>query len=128
MKKHPPPISIVRARALRRNATEAERAMERLLKAYFPKARFRFQVPIRHHIADFASHRAKVVIELDGGQHSAEGDAARSALIESEGYRIVRFWNNEVLENGEGCMVRLGEFLGQFHPHPAATNEQARKS
>ena len=66
MKKHPPPISIVRARTLRKNATDAERKMQRLLKEHFPEARFRFQVPIRHYIADFASHRLKIVIELDG--------------------------------------------------------------
>lgn len=106
----------MRARALRRNATDAELAMRRLLKAAFPKLRFRRQVPIRHFIVDFASHAAKVVIEIDGGQHNAEQDAPRTAMIECEGYAVLRFWNNEVLENGEGCMIRLGEFLRQRHP------------
>ena len=128
MKKHPPPISIVRARALRRNATDAELRMERLLKKNFPKARFRFQVPLRHHIADFASHRLKVVIEIDGGQHSVESDAQRTFDIEGEGYRVIRFWNNEVLENGDGCMIRVGQLLGHDHPHPAATRQQVAKS
>ena len=123
MKKHPPPISILRARELRRNATDAELRMERLLKEHFPQARFRVQVPLRHHIADFASHRLKIVIEIDGGQHNGEVDAQRTADIEGEGYRVVRFWNNEVLENGEGCMVRLGELLRREHPRPAATSE-----
>ena len=102
--------------------------MKRMLKEYFAPARFRFQVPLRHVIADFASHRAKVVIEIDGGQHSEEEDAARTVLIEGEGYRVVRFWNNEVLENGEGYMLRLGQFLWPDHPHPAAASEQARES
>ena len=88
VKKHPPAISVVRARALRRDATEAEKRMRRLLKECFPGARFRWQVPIRHYIVDFASHRAKVVIEIDGGQHTAEGDAMRTAAIEAEGYRM----------------------------------------
>jgi very-short-patch-repair endonuclease len=116
MKKHPPPISIVRARDLRRNATAAELRMQRLLKEHFPDARFRFQVPLRHHIADFASHRLRVVVEIDGGQHSPEVDAKRTADIEGEGYRVIRFWNNEVLENGDGCMVRLGQLLAPTSP------------
>ncbi len=57
MKKHPPPISIVRARKLRLNSTDAERRMKRLLKEVFPDARFRFQAPLRHYLADFASHK-----------------------------------------------------------------------
>ena len=121
-------MAILRARELRRNATSAERRMERLLKENFPEARFRFQVPLRHHIADFASHRLKVVIEIDGGQHNAEVDAHRTADIEGEGYRIFRFWNNEVLENGEGCMIRLGQLLPRDHPQPAATRQQVAKS
>ena len=102
--------------------------MWRLLKANCPDARFCQQVPIRHYIADFASHRAKLIIEIDGGQHSAEGDLQRTSAIESEGYRMIRFWNNEVLENGESCMTRLSQLLGQDHPHPAATRRQAAKS
>ncbi len=128
MKKHPPPISILRARELRKNATPAERSMWRLLHENFPEARFRRQVPLRHYIVDFASHRFKLVIEIDGGQHSDANDAVRTADIEAEGYLVVRFWNNEVLENGEGCMVRLGQFLRRDHPHPAATRQQAAKS
>ncbi len=128
MKHHPPPISVVRARQLRHEPTDAEQRMWRLLREHFPEARFRRQVPIRHFIADFASHRAKVVIEIDGGQHNAQADAARTAAIEAEGYRVERFWNNDVLSNGEGCAIRLGQVLAQPHPHPAATRRQAAKS
>ena len=85
--------------------------MHWLLKEQFPTARFRFQVPMRHYIADFVSHGAKVVIEIDGGQHSDEADATRTAVIKGEGYRIIRFWNNEVLQNREGCAQRLRLFL-----------------
>ena len=97
VKKHPPVISITRARGLRRNPTDAEQRMWRLLRESFPAARFRRQVPIRHFIVDFASHRLKVVIEIDGGHHSAERDMTRTGSIEEESYRVVRFWNNEVL-------------------------------
>jgi very-short-patch-repair endonuclease len=114
--KHPPPRSITRARKLRREATQAEKRMERLLRECFPEARFRPQVPLRHYIADFGSHRLKVVIEIDGSQHSEVNEVHRTATIEAEGYRMVRFWNNEVLENGEGCMVRLAQFLAARSP------------
>lgn len=111
MKKRPPSGSTGRARRLRRDATDAELAMLRLLRENFPEARFRWQVPILHYFADFASHRARVVVEVDGGQHAEEVDAARTADIEAEGYRIVRFWNHDVLENGEGCVMRLAQHL-----------------
>ena len=62
-------------------------------------------------IADFASHRARVVIEIDGGQHGGAADAARAAMLEREGYRVVRFWNNEVLGNPEGVARVLVEVL-----------------
>jgi very-short-patch-repair endonuclease len=94
VKHHPPREAITRARRLRRDMTDAERAMWRLLREAFPDWHFRRQVPIRCFIVDFASHRAKLVIEVDGGQHAAEADAPRSATIEEEGYRVFRFWNH----------------------------------
>ena len=128
MKKHPPAISIKRARELRRDPTEAEKAMWRLLRQCFQEARFRQQVPLRHYIADFASHRLKVVVEVDGGQHSVEADQERTRAIEAEGYKIIRFWNNEVLENADGCFARLTQVLAHPHPHPTRPSEQARKA
>ena len=124
MKKHPPPRNIPRARQLRREMTDAERAMWRLLREVVPEARWRRQVPIRHFIADFASHRFKLVIEVDGGQHSEEADAARTAIIEREGYRVLRFWNNDVLGNPEGCaQLVLAEMAAASPP----TRQQAAK-
>ena len=73
-------------------------------------------MPLRHYIVDFASHRLKVVVEIDGGQHAEVNEGPRTATIEGEGYRVVRSWNNEVLENGEGCMVRLAQFLAARSP------------
>ena len=98
-----PPIgSTERARRLRLDATRAERAMWRLLRHAFPDGRFRRQVPIRDYVADFASHRLKLVIEVDGGHHGGERDRERTRTIEAEGYRILRFWNNDVLQNADG--------------------------
>jgi len=92
--------------------------MLRLLRESFPDARFRFQVPLRMFTADFASHAERLVIEIDGGQHRAERDAGRTRLIESEGYRVIRFWNNEVLGNPEGVWAKVAEALHGRHPHP----------
>jgi len=128
VKKHAPAISVVRARHLRRNATDAERRMWDLLREHFEFARFRRQVPIRHYICDFVSHGFRLVVEIDGGQHSMEADRGRTVAIEAEGYRVVRFWNSDVLGNPEGCAIRLADLLPRDHPHPAATRQQAAKS
>ena len=92
--------------------------MWRLLRETFPDARFRRQVPIQQFIVDFASHRARLVTEVDGGQHNVEADAPRTAVIEADGYRVLRFWNNDVLSNPEGVAQSIAQHLGQAHPHP----------
>ncbi len=70
---------------------------------------FRRQVQFGRYIADFASHKAKLVVEVDGGQHDerAHDDAERSKFIESKGYRVLRFWNNEVLRNIDGVLTEI---------------------
>src|SRR5580765_6684514 len=70
----PPEGSTRRARRLRKEPTEAEQRMWRLLRTCFPNAHFRQQVPIRDFIADFASHQLKIVVEVDGGQHGGADD------------------------------------------------------
>jgi len=105
-----------RARRLRNNPTEAETRMWRLLRECFPKAHFRRQVPIRNFIADFASHSLKLVIEVDGGQHSADVDRNRTASIEAEGYRVLRFWNHDVLGDGDGVATVLATHCGDATP------------
>ena len=111
MKQVPPSGSTIRSRQLRANATDAERALWRLLREAFPQARFRRQVPIRNYIVDFASHRAKLVIEADGGQHSEAADAHRTAIIEANGYRVLRFWNNDILDNPDGVARQIADAL-----------------
>src|SRR5258706_16027224 len=103
----PPEDSKPRARRLRSDPTDAEQQMWRLLRTCFPDAHFRRQVPIRGFIADFASHQLKVVVEVDGGQHRGQDDDERTGLIEAEGYRVVRFWNHDVLSNGDGVAIML---------------------
>ncbi len=122
-----PSNAIPRARKLRRTATEAETILWRALREKLPHAKFRRQVPLGTYFADFASHGAKLVIEVDGGQHGASGsyDAARTLYLEREGYCIQRFWNNDVIDNLDGVLEAIGRALT---PHPSATSEQARKS
>jgi very-short-patch-repair endonuclease len=118
MKRIPPAGSTARSRRLRADATDAEQALWRLLREAFPEARFRRQVPIRQYIADFASHRGKLVIEADGGQHDEAVDAPRTAVIEADGYRVLRFWNHDILTNPDGVARTIAMHLRHAHPHP----------
>jgi hypothetical protein len=70
---------------------------------------FRRQVRIGRYVADFASHSAKLIIEVDGGQHAGtmEADAARTKVLEAHGYRVLRFWNNDVLMNVDGVLEEI---------------------
>lgn len=101
--------------------------MWRLLRANFLAARFRRQVPIRHYTVDFASHRAKLVVEVDGGQHAVDADADRDRIIGSEGYRILRFWNHDVLGNPDGVASVIADALPKPQPHPASPIEGEEK-
>ena len=118
MKRLPPDGATKRARNLRSNMTDAERKIWTLLRTAFPDWRFRRQVPIRQYIADFASHRARLVIEIDGGQHNEKIDAPRTAIIENDGYRVVRLWNHDVFTNIDGVATLLTKALDETSPPP----------
>ncbi len=98
-----------RARQLRQDATDAERRpwsalRDRRLRGY----RFRRQHPIGDFIVGFACTKHRLVIEADGGQHAdSEGDRRRTAWLESEGWRVLRFWNNDVLANTDGVVLTI---------------------
>lgn len=94
--------------------------MWRILRESFPEARFRRQTPIRHFIVDFASHRARLIIEVDGGQHADGADLARDRILQGEGYRVLRFWNHDVLGNPDGVWSVIDRALHARHPHPAS--------
>jgi very-short-patch-repair endonuclease len=97
---------------LRRNSTDAENRLWYYLRdRRFEGAKFIRQFPIGPHIADFACRNAHLVIELDGGQHSPETDAPRTEAIEAFGYRVIRFWNNDVLANTEGVLEAIRQEL-----------------
>ncbi|MGL3821342.1 endonuclease domain-containing protein [Sphingopyxis sp. R3-92] len=128
MKRTPPDGSTLRARKLRTEMTDAERKVWALLRAAFPDQRFRRQVPIRQYIVDFASHRARLVVEIDGGQHNGEIDAPRTAIIEADGYRVIRFWNNDVLSNIDGVATLLANALTESSPPPNPPPSRGRAS
>ena len=97
------------ARTLRRNPTEVERRMWQLLRGrQLSGYKFRRQHPIGNYIVDFACTRHALVIELDGDQHADNvGDARRTVWLESQGWRVIRFWNNDVLTNTEGVVEAI---------------------
>jgi very-short-patch-repair endonuclease len=124
------------ARNLRKESTEAERRLWRELRRLYAQGeglteegaggagglggsnklrRFRRQQPIGPYIVDFVCLAAGLVIEVDGGQHGEDEhtarDMERGRWLEAEGYRVLRFWNNEVLGNMEGVLVRIAEYL-----------------
>ena len=98
-----------RARRLRRDATEAERVLWRALRAMPLPARVRRQHPIGRHIADFAVPARKLVIEIDGGQHATAvaHDDARTRTLETQGWRVVRFWNSDVMATLPGVLETI---------------------
>ena len=114
----PPPINLIRARRMRLEMTDAERAVWRLLREDFPGWHWRRQVRLLDYIADFASHRAKLAIEVDGGQHSPEADAHRTRRIEGQGYCVLRVWNNEALANRAGVHAMIAAALEGVTPQP----------
>jgi BirA family biotin operon repressor/biotin-[acetyl-CoA-carboxylase] ligase len=99
------------ARKLRNEPTEAEKRLwMRLRASRFEDAKFTRQFPIGGFIADFACRSLRLAIELDGGQHSESAtDANRTRIIEAHGYRVIRFWNNEVLGNMDGVLQVIAQ-------------------
>jgi very-short-patch-repair endonuclease len=101
-----------RARALRRNATDTERVLWRVLRERQLGWRFRRQFVIGPYIADFACPEARLIIEADGSQHAKPGDHdRRDAFLERSGWCVLRFWDNEILGNREGVLQRIIETL-----------------
>ncbi|ATY33421.1 endonuclease domain-containing protein [Sphingomonas psychrotolerans] len=104
-----PATTPTRSRALRRDAGP----VERLLKAALPAAKFRHQVPFGPYHADFCSHAAKLIVEVDDAMHAnrRDHDAMRTAFLKAEGYRLLRFWNNDVMTNIEGVLAEIATNL-----------------
>ena len=105
------------AKVLRKNFTNTERALWKHLRAkQMGGCKFRRQEPIGSHIVDFVCYEKRIVIEVDGGQHSTERkrDNERDKWLKVQGYKVLRFWNNEVLANFEGVLEVIRDCLN--HP------------
>ncbi len=111
------------AARLRRDATDAEQALWWQLRARrLGGHKFRRQWTIGPYIVDFCCLESRLIVEVDGGQHTAERDRARSRFLAAQGFRVLRFWNNDVLGNLDGVLLVILEALGgekaKEDPHP----------
>ncbi len=107
-------MSVGKARALRRAETRAERLLwSRLRHRRLGGYKFRRQHSLGRYVVDFLCSERRLAVEVDGGQHAADvaRDRLRTHWLEAQGLRVVRFWNNEVLENPDGVCSRLLEML-----------------
>jgi very-short-patch-repair endonuclease len=97
-----------RAKELRKNSTDAENLLWNRLRAkQLNGLKVRRQHPIGNYIVDFICIKEKIIIEVDGGQHTKEKDKEREECLEEQGYIVLRFWNNEVLTNIEGVLEAI---------------------
>ena len=112
-----------RAKAMRHDPTPAEKALRRLLRGRrFEGLKFRRQVPLGPYIADFACFDPKIIVECDGGQHGGVRDAERDRWFELQGFRVVRMWNSEVLDDGDDAAATLLEQRLQASRDPSPSH------
>ena len=109
------------AKDLRNSATDAERLLWRHLRGQQLGVKFRRQHPFNNYLLDFVSLDAKLIIELDGGQHSEAlaHDQTRTLALETAGFRVLRFWNNQVFQETEAVVETIMAALPVTHPHPS---------
>lgn len=117
-----------RARKLRRDQTDAERRRWRALRnRRIEGCKFRRQYPIGGYIADIACPERRLILELDGGQHSEQMDydLRRTRLLEARGFRVLRVWDNDVLNNTHAVLAAIQMALME-HPSPIPLPSQGR--
>jgi len=111
------------AAPLRRRATDAELSLWFELRSRrLGGHKFRRQWTLHPYVVDFCCLEQRLIVEVDGGQHSPERDAIRTGALKAQGFRVLRFWNNDVLGNMDGVLTVILETLGgplpPQHPHP----------
>ena len=111
--------TLAAAQRLRRELTDAERKLWSALRnRQLNGAKFRRQQPIGPFIVDFVCQECRLVVEADGGQHAdSPADERRTSFLESKGYRVLRFWNNDIQNNLDGVTQVIANALST--PHPA---------
>ena len=112
-------MPVKNAKRLRKNLTEAEKRLWRSLRQRQLNGHyFRRQAAIGPYVADFVCFKKRLIVEVDGGQHVFKNnhDEKRTQWLKSEGFRVIRFWNNDVLENSEGVLASILEALNESPP------------
>ena len=102
------------AKTLRRNSTDAERKLWYSIRSkQLDGLKFRRQHPLGNYVVDFVCLEKRLIIELDGGQHAInkEKDIERDNWLKNEGYTVLRFWNNDVLDNLDGVLSEIRKYL-----------------
>ena len=114
------------AKALRQNITDAEQLLWRHLRAHrLNGQKFRRQQPIGPYVVDFVHLGAKLIVEADGGQHSqSESDVVRDEWLTSQGFKIMRFWNNDILSNTDAVLTAI---LDALAPSPLTPLPQGER-
>jgi len=110
-----------KAKRLRKKLTETEKYLWNYLRnKQIDRFKFRRQQPIGKYIVDFINFEKKLVIEVDGGQHSIykKKDVIRDKYLKKEGYKVLRFWDNEVLNNIEGVLEMI---INNLSPSPKSS-------
>jgi very-short-patch-repair endonuclease len=116
------------SRRLRRNATIAEqRLWYQVRSRSLYGAKFVRQEPVGPYIVDFACREHRVIVEVDGGQHAEnERDAVRDRWLHDHGYRVLRFWNNDVIENIDGVLETIASTLQEGQEDCGASSPSPR--
>lgn len=112
-------MPVKNAKYLRKNLTEAEKQLWRALRQrQLDGHYFRRQASIGAYVADFVCFKKRLIIEIDGGQHALkkQQDDKRTNWLQNEGFSVIRFWNNEVLENLEGVLESIRAVLNESPP------------
>ena len=114
-------LLLERAREMRSNPTPAEKRLWSMLRdRRLPSYKFKRQVIIEPYIVDFVCFELRLVVEADGSQHAeSESDLRRDAFLKSQGFSVLRFWNNDVLENPVGVFDSIYSVLTTPHPPTA---------
>ena len=123
------------ARNLRSRLTDAERRLwARLRNRRLLGVKFRRQDPVGSYIADFCARELRLIVELDGGQHTTqrEYDARRTRYLEAKGYQVIRFWDNDVLRDTNAVLEEIARIIGSRascapHPDPLPRGEREGK-
>jgi very-short-patch-repair endonuclease len=114
-----PTTTLENSRRLRKQMTDAERKLWGLLRAgQLDGLKFRCQHPIPPYIVDFCCVEKSLVIELDGSQHNAQSDSPRTRALVSQGWRMIRFWDNDVLLATEAVAEAIWNAACEPYPHP----------